>query len=289
MPVDVQVGAVLAVRGVSVHDGAMSGRSLPSAGLVAAFLLLGCGGSTAGTGEEPADTGSLLDDTGADGTTGDTGKPDDSVDVASETGADTVGDDTTAGDSTAADTASGDAADSFTADSADSSAGDSGDADTGTADTGTDTGAGDTGTADTGTADTGTADTGTADAPTDTGTTGLYPATGKISCSGDGSLMCTGGKICCGRYAIPAFKWTVACESGCLGGRGFDCDETADCSGKICCANTPPFSSSIEGSSCRSDCGGDPQLCMKDSDCTSPKKCVPIKTPDLGTAVGSCK
>ncbi len=245
-------------------------------GFASALFLVGCGGSTAGTGEEPADTGSLLDDTGADATT-DSGTDDTAT---ADSGADTTVGDTGggadgAGDGSGADAGGDDASD------ADSSATDSVASDTAASDSA----AIDSGSADTGTIDSGPTDTGTVDAPTDTGPTGLYPAAGKISCSSDGSGMCSGGKVCCGRWLI---TWSHSCETSCLGGRTFECDETADCAGKICCANTPPLSTSVTGSSCRSDCGGDPQLCMKDSDCGA-KKCSPFKTPDLGTAMGVCK
>jgi len=239
--------------------------------------LAACSGSTAGTGEEPVDTGSLLDDTGS--LTEDTG----SADTGS---ADTGSTDSTVVDSTALDSGA-DASDSTVTD-APTEVGETGSTETGS--DGATESSTDTGSADTGSADTGSADTGSADTGSDTGTvTGLFPVAGKVSCSGDGTTFCASGQVCCGRFDVLAFKWGYKCDTSCIAARGFDCDETADCPGKVCCADTPPFSSSIQGSTCRTSCGGDPQLCMKDADCGGAKKCSPEKAPDLGITIGVCK
>ena len=247
-------------------------RPLRVLGPLLFLSLAGCSGSTAGTGEEPVDTGSLLDDTGS--LVEDTGGADTgSVDTGS---VDTGSTDSTVGDS------GGDASDSTVTD-APTEVGD-----TGSSETGSD-GATESST-DTGSADTGSADTGSADTGSDTGTvTGLFPVAGKVSCSGDGTTFCASGQVCCGRYDVFSLKWGYKCDTSCIAARGFDCDETADCPGKICCADTIPFTSTINGSTCRSSCGGDPQLCMKDADCGGAKKCSPEKAPDLGITIGVCK
>lgn len=251
--------------------------------LVSLLVLAGCGGSTAGTGEEPIDTGSLLDDTGSidDGSVGDSGGGDSG---AGDSGA---GADSSVGDSTTTDSGS---TDSGATDSGatDSGATDSGATDSGTTDSGTtDSGATDSGATDSGATDSGATDSGATDTGSDTGSTGLYPVSGKVSCSGDGTTFCATGQVCCGRYDVLSLKWGYKCDTSCIAARGFDCDETADCPGKICCADYVPFTSTINGSTCRSSCDG-AQLCMSDADCGA-KKCTPFKAPDLGITLGSCK
>ncbi len=248
----------------------------------ASLFLVGCSGSTAGTGEEPVDTGSLLDDTG-------------SLDEDTSPG-DTSSGDTGSGDTGSGDTGSGDTGGTDSGSVTDSTVTDSGSgsdsADSATTETGSETatdGATESST-ETGSGDTGSADTGSADTGSDTGTvTGLFPVAGKVSCSGDGTTFCASGQVCCGRYDLLALKWGYKCDTSCIAARGFDCDETADCPGKVCCADTPLFSSAINGSTCRSSCGSDPQLCMKDADCGGSKKCSPEKAPDLGITLGVCK
>lgn len=125
------------------------------------------------------------------------------------------------------------------------------------------------------------------DAPTEGGTV-LTSTPGKVSCSGSSSL-CSTPDVCCGRVSLlPPFDWSWSCAGSCIAGRGYDCDEAADCSGgKICCASTAPFSSTINGSSCASSCGG-AQLCMTDAECGG-KSCVPQKAPDGSQTIGVCK
>lgn len=260
-------------------------RSFSAVSLVSVLVLAGCGGSTAGTGEEPIDTGSLLDDTGSiddDGSLGDSGATDSGAGTDSGTGTDSGGADSPATDSAAGDSAAGDSG------ATDSGATDSGATDSGATDSGaTDSGATDSGATDSGATDSGATDSGVTDTGTDTGSTGLYPVAGKVSCSGDGTTFCAAGQVCCGRYDVLSLKWGYKCDSSCIAARGFDCDETADCPGKVCCADYVPFTSTINGSTCRSSCDG-AQLCMSDAECGA-KKCTPFKAPDLGITLGSCK
>lgn len=166
--------------------------------------------------------------------------------------------------------------------------------DTAVDDTGADTGAADTDTVvDSGPTDSGTPDDTAADTAVDTGFDAGGPVAstpGKVSCYQSGSAKQCDTNFCCGSVSLSGVTWQCADGCGIFGAGAYDyaCDEKADCSGSnVCCVTTTIVG--WAGSSCKSSCGSDPQLCAFTAECPSGKTCQAVKPPSAPFTYGQCK
>jgi hypothetical protein len=147
---------------------------------------------------------------------------------------------------------------------------------------------------DTAVADTAVPDTAVADTlpPPDTAPPPWTDVVGKVSCydtesSPPHAVQCD--KDCCGNLDF-VLSWHWKCGDGCgFGSRTYSCDQSADCSGGVCCTGTNGFGT-VNGSSCRTgtNCGGDKQLCATSAECGG-KTCKAYNPPDTKFTVGACE